>query len=183
MRQAGWSPFLARRALPAALCPFLPERRSLTRALQRACQTFAVRRLWQGKASVFPDEAAALRLRPGRRAWVREVLLVMDGVPAVFARSVMPIAPRHRFDIAFHALGESALGSLLFANPRIKRSPLEFRRLNTRYPLHRRAARQTRPAPRFWARRSRFNQAAKGILVTEVFCCFQAAPKRPEKTI
>ncbi|MBV8627851.1 MAG: chorismate lyase, partial [Paraburkholderia sp.] len=38
----------------------------------------------------WPDECAALGLAPRERAWVREIVLVVDGVPFVAAHSVTP---------------------------------------------------------------------------------------------
>ncbi|MDR2112621.1 MAG: chorismate lyase, partial [Candidatus Accumulibacter sp.] len=111
--------------------------------------------------------------------WVRDVLLIPDERPAVFAHTVMPYCPRHPFDRQFSALQGQPLGKLLFSDPRIRRGPLEFCCLDARDALYRRALRALEahapsgaantPHPRLWAKRSRFNQQAKGVLVTEVF--------------
>jgi chorismate--pyruvate lyase len=68
------------------------------------------------------------------------------------------------------ALGHRPLGAALFANPRVKRFPLEYRHLDQRHPLHRAACADTSTAHGpLWARRSLFALEGHPILVTEVF--------------
>ncbi|MDR1890287.1 MAG: chorismate lyase [Zoogloeaceae bacterium] len=171
-----WLPHLQRAtALDADARALLREQGSLTLRLRRACRQFAVRCLCQRVASLSPDEADCLALRVGQVVWERDVLLVTDGRPAVFAHTVMPYCPRHPFDRYFAALQSQPLGKLLFSDPRILRGALEFRRLDRHDALYRRileALADDAPValpPRLWARRSRFNRQAKGVLVTEVF--------------
>lgn len=40
-----------------------------------------------------PDEAQAMRIPPGSAVWVREVLMSIDGVDSVPARSLTPYPP------------------------------------------------------------------------------------------
>jgi chorismate--pyruvate lyase len=171
-RPDAWQSHLRRQADNLALRDWLLERHSLTLRFSRACGRFEVRCLAQKLEALGFDEAACLEARPGRLAWTREVLLVSDGKPAVFAHTVMSRYPRHPFDRDFHALGSRALGGLLFSDPRIARGPLEFRCLSARHPFYQRALLASGAIalpPRLWARRSRFNRQAKGVLVTEVF--------------
>ncbi|GHT95571.1 putative chorismate pyruvate-lyase [Betaproteobacteria bacterium] len=159
----------------------LQEQGSLTLRLARACHHFVVHCLCQRAAPLSPDEADCLELRAGQMVWERDVLLLTDGRPAVFAHTVMPCCPRHPFDRSFAALQNQSLGKILFSDPRILRGKLEFRRLDRRDALYRRACLALKnhapvaplpallPPPRLWARRSRFNRQAKGVLVTEVF--------------
>lgn len=166
----GWWPALRRQPDNRELLDWLQERSSLTARLRACCRHFEVRCLSQRLETLSPDEAACLGIEPGSLAWVREVLLLTDGQPAIFAHTVMPRQPRHPFDQRFSALGERSLGSLLFADPRIARGPLEFRRLDRRHPLHQRAETALGPLPaHIWARRSHFGRQAKGVLVTELF--------------
>lgn len=153
-----------------AMRTWLTARDSLTARLRACCLHFEVRCLSQRLEALGPEEAACLHLRPGRLAWVREVLLLTDGSPAIFAHTVMARQPRHPFDLRFSALGERSLGSLLFSDPGIARGPLEFLRLDRRHPLFQRAQTALAPLPaRLWARRSLFGRQAKGVLVTELF--------------
>jgi len=172
--RSAWLAALHGGAAVRPLFSWLRERDSLTARLRRCCQQFSVRCLSQGLAPLHSDEACALNVPPGQQVWTREVLLLTDGQPAVFAHTVMPYHPRHPFDMRFSALGQHSLGSLLFSDPRIARGPLEFRHLDQRHVLYQRAAaalgQDASPVPaRLWARRSHFGPQAKGVLVTEVF--------------
>jgi chorismate--pyruvate lyase len=164
--------------LDAGTRALLQERGSLTLRLCRPACHFVVRCLRQRTAPLSPDEADCLGLRAGQVAWEREVLLIPDGRPAVFAHTVMPYCPRHPFDQRFAALRGQPLGKLLFSDPRVLRGPLEFRCLDGRDALYRRvrAALENHaptasiaPPPKLCARRSRFTPPAKGVLVTEIF--------------
>jgi chorismate--pyruvate lyase len=168
---SNWRRWHAHRPKDAALYRCLRAQGSLTARLRAACRTFAVRCLRQGLARPERDVAREMRLPATRLVQVRDVLLLADGQPVVFARTHMPDRPRQAFDRCFAALGTRALGSVLFADPRIARGPLAFCRLDRRAPLYRAAeAALGFCLPRFvWARRSRFCLAGKDIWVSEVF--------------
>ncbi|MEW5770077.1 MAG: chorismate lyase [Pseudomonadota bacterium] len=143
---------------------------SLTHALMRACPAFNVARLAQAAGPAHADEEALMALRRRRLAMVREVLLRCGGEPLVFAHSVIPLAGLRGPWVGLSGLGNRPLGAALFSDPRIRRHPLEFRRLDRRHPLYRKAARHLDAPPReLWARRSRFALQGHSILVTEVF--------------
>ncbi|MDR1424741.1 MAG: chorismate lyase [Azoarcus sp.] len=171
-RPDAWRMHLHWQADNLVLRDWLRDRHSLTQRFSHCYRHFEVRCLAQGLKPLRPDEAACLGARPGQRAWTREVLLVCDALPVVFGHTVMLRHPRHSFDRGFHALGSRPLGGLLFSDPRIVRGPLEFRSLDARHPFYRRAIQALGAAAlpsSLWARRSRFNHRAKGVLVTEVF--------------
>jgi chorismate--pyruvate lyase len=160
---------------PAGLAPWLTDRDSLTAALRSRCRQLRVECRWQGLAPVLCDESALLGVSPRGRVWVREVALVADGVPWVWARSVaLPGDLRSRWrDLA--GLGNRSLGAALFADRRVARGNLLVRRLSRRDPRQRLAAACFAEsagdllwAP-LWARRSLFCRGAARILVTEVF--------------
>ena len=149
---------------------WLTDRGSLTARLMARCRAFSVQALRQQPARANLDEAGLLRLPHRQLALVREVALVCDGVPAVFAHSV--IDSHHlRTTWRFVAkLGNRPLGAVLFANPRIRRQPLHYHQLDWRHPLYRQAARHLPKLPAtLWARRSLFTLNAAPLLVTEVF--------------
>jgi chorismate--pyruvate lyase len=149
---------------------WLTDQGSLTRRLRGLCPGFRVRRLRQGTARPQHDERAVLALPAGRSALVREVLLLCDATPLVFAHSIVPLASLHGPWHALALLGQRPLGEALFADPKVERHPLEFRRLDPRHPLHRRACADTGAAlGPLWARRSLFALHAHPLLVTEVF--------------
>ena len=104
-----------------------------------------------------------------RLAWVREVVLECDGVPVIFAHSVLSTALNGRLTRWLAGLGSRSLGSLLFSFPGFKRGQLEFLRLDARHPLYRLAAPWAAGAPQLWARRSEHRLGRQVLCVTEVF--------------
>lgn len=100
---------------------------------------------------------------------MREVLLECDGVPVIFAHSILSEPRSGRLGSWFAGLGNRSLGSLLFRYPGFIREEIEFLRLDARHPLYRRVCAAAGAAPCFWARRSRHHLGAASVLVTEVF--------------
>ena len=156
----------------ARLRPWLSDSGSLTARIRARSATFEVQVLAQRLARPQPDEAALLGLRRGENAWLREVLLVADGVPVVYARSLLP---RHNLRGGwrlFADIGKRPLGAALFADPRIARAALHCRRLDRRDARFRRV-RAVLPAVAdqtgLWARRSVFRLRGRALLVCEVF--------------
>jgi chorismate--pyruvate lyase len=122
--------------------------------------------LWQ------PAPSAAGRYRPwlSARVLVREVLLICDGRPVVFAHTVLDPEDLSGPWRSVATLGNRPLGAALFADPRICRCPLRIRKLGRHHELHRHVSATMDDAPaRLWARRSLFRLHDSPILVTEVF--------------
>lgn len=106
----------------------------------------------------------------GPLALVREVCLDCRGEPLVFAHSVARWRDLRGPWRVLARLGARPLGAALFADPRVRRQPLSFRRLTPNDELHARACAVLRARPRaLWARRSLFTLRNSPILVTEVF--------------
>lgn len=146
------------------------DRGSLTTRISVRCAALRVRVVRTGPAQPGEDERRLIGLPRGCQAWVREVLLVADGRPVVFAHTVL--APRHlRGPWRMAArMGSRPLGHALFADPQIVRSMLHSQRLTAAHPLHRRAEQVLGEAlPVLWGRRSRFLKDGTPLLVTEVF--------------
>ncbi len=160
-----------RRPVPGAgrYLPWLTDRGSLTDRIRTRCGSFGVRLLFQGPRQPTRDERPLFGAR-GPLTLVREVCLDCGGEPVVFAHSVA-----RRRDLrgpwrALARLGARPLGAALFAEPRVKRRPLSFRRLTPNDELHARACAALRARPRaLWARRSLFTLHNSPILVTEIF--------------
>jgi chorismate--pyruvate lyase len=169
-------PWQARLVLPIPDAPYrhwLNDEGSLTARIRERCKNFAVRVLRQQLLPPHADERALLGIAPRESAWVREVLLVADGVPVVFAHSVLARRQARGPWQMFGRIGTRSLGAVLFADPRIARHPLRYRRLDARHPLYRSALRDAgldaRSTERLWARRSVFTRAGQSLLVCEVF--------------
>lgn len=134
------------------------------------CDRLNVTVLSQRCAAVNRDERAVVGVRPGVACVVREVSLNCSQRPVVFAHSVAKPRALHGPWRMLMTLGARPLGEALFADPRITRFPLRFRRLNRRHELYRRACELLeRPPACLWARRSLFVLRESHLLVTEVF--------------
>ena len=149
---------------PPQLHPWLHDHVSLTRRNQQRCQKFSVQVLSQGLQRIPYDEAALLRIAPRELAHVREVLLLADGNPVVFAHSVVAAKHLRGAWADLGKLGNRSLGSMLFTHPLVKRNALHFKLLSASNPLQ--CNQSTTPA---WARRSVFTLQNAPLLVTEVF--------------
>ncbi|WP_240454062.1 chorismate lyase [Halomonas sp. NO4] len=155
-----WRPLAAARpAMSPAWWRWVASRDSLTARLIAAGEgrRFRVRLLDQRLGRPRPDEARALGLPPGRRAWLREVALCLEERPWVVARSVAPLAQLRGSRLA--QLGERSLGSWLFRQPDLERSPIEVTAMPA--PFH--------PSPGPWGRRSVFRHGRFAVLVQEFF--------------
>ena len=118
----------------------------------------------------YGNDGGQIGLRAREYAWLREVLLITDGHPVVFAYSIA--APR---DLRgpwrmMSRIGSRPLGAALFADPQIVRLPLYIARVAPATPVHCRAeAALGAILPALWARRSVFVSKGRLLMVTEVF--------------
>ena len=149
---------------------------SLSAHLASAGQVFSVQVLYQGRQKLHPAEAHALGL-PGRApGYVREVMLRVDGVAVVCARSVTSYADSLGSWRAIRGLGARPLADILFKRIDIARTPLEFAKLNPASVLRRHVARAWKKSTdksvavrAFPARRSVFTRHCAPLLVMEIF--------------
>jgi chorismate--pyruvate lyase len=150
--------------------PWLRDRGSLTRRIQRRYAALRVEVIFQGLRRPDRDEQFLFAGRGRSKVLVREVYLVCGDKPVVFAHSVLD--PRHLRGAwrAVAGLGSCALGAAVFADPRVERHPLRHRKVERHHELHAKARRglKSPPGP-LWARRSLFILHKSPILVTEVF--------------
>jgi len=155
---------------PSFLRPWLTDCSSLTARIAARCGTLRVRVLHVGLAPPHEDERRLLGLTRGRLAWVREVLLLADAVPVVFAHTTLaPRQLRGPWRMAA-GIGGRPLGAALFADPQIARGALHCQRLRAAHPLQRRAEHALGiELPPLWGRRSRFLRHGSPLLVSEVF--------------
>jgi chorismate lyase len=150
---------------------WLLDSSSLTSRLQEICigqfRVEPLRQLWQRPML---NEAQALGVLPHERCFVREVRLLCDDEPLVFARTVIPVrtltGPRRRLS----RLGRKPLGAVLFADPSMLRSGIEIAELSAGQPLFARAtAGLPHPPAGIWGRRSTFFLNHQPLLVSEIF--------------
>lgn len=112
------------------------------------------------------SERKALNLPSKHRALVREVVLLRDGQPVVFARSVFPSSTLTGELRWLRQLQNRSLGSILFSSPGLQRSPFQVARLPGSTPLIPQDLRQHAPV---WGRRSVFLLNRRPLLVAEIF--------------
>ncbi|MFA0810400.1 chorismate--pyruvate lyase family protein [Microbulbifer epialgicus] len=153
---------------PAPLLPWLEYSGSLTAALKHLSDgDFHVKVLNQGWQLPRAEECHVLKLHEHSRALVREVLLYGRGQPWVYARSVLPLRSLQGKSRNLRSLNDQPLGELLFSEPGIRRSDIQFNRLQ----------RNPRLQPEVlcgehenaWGRRSTFWLRDKPLLVAETF--------------
>ncbi|MBD3670324.1 MAG: chorismate lyase [Gammaproteobacteria bacterium] len=162
---------LPRGEIPSDIACWLLDRGSLTRRLQLSCDgRFSVEVLAQSWQRPLLEEARLLGLRPEQWVLVREVRLLCDGTPWVYARTVMPrltLTGRHR---TLARLGTRPLGAVLFADPTMRRGPMQVSRLLPGQRLYAKVERAGNCQGReVWGRRSVFHLADKPLLVYEMF--------------
>ena len=150
---------------------WLLDTSSLTRRLQQLCPgRFRVRLDWQGWARPALDECHALGLRRRQHALIREVHLLCDEVPWVFARTVIPRTSLRGRERRLAHLGERPLGAVLFADPRMQRGEVEVARIEPGTALYTHAVGEGGgDSGPIWGRRSLFWLGRKPLLVSEIF--------------
>ncbi len=154
----------------AKLQPWLRDPGSLTGRIVQRCERFSVQISDEGKARIAPDESAILNIAPTQLAWSREVFLLADDRPVVFAHSACSIRSLHSAWHSLRHLGNRPLGAVLFSHPGVRRLPLHYNALRAQHPLYKTATRAlSNPPDRLWARRSLFYLHGEPLLVTEVF--------------
>ena len=149
---------------------------SLSARLAATGKVFSVQVLCQGRQALSADEALALGLATRRTGYAREVVLRVDGVPRVYARSVTMHADSLGAWRSVRGLGTRPLADVLFRRSGIARRPMAFGKLPAGGGLRRHVAQawqqagngvlcQAAPA----ARRSVFIRRGAPLLVMEVF--------------
>lgn len=167
-----WHAHVNASGAPSALRHWLTDRASLTVKLMAHSSRFRVQKLAQRRALCLADEAREIGLARRLKVQEREVLLVCDGVPVVYAHTAVPLQADAGDWPFFSSLGERSLGTTLFGDPLVQRGELHFARLRSLHPLHVRAmqagAMGAVEEPLF-ARRCLFRRKNGVLLVTEVF--------------
>lgn len=147
---------------------WLFSRELLTQQLRDLSQQqFAVQPLREYYAPLREDECHALGIAPHSQGWIREVLLLGQQQPWVYARSVacQQQMQRSSFDLA--TLGNRSLGEHLFKQNAFQRLPIEVSPFPLSWlPAQLNLAECSQP---LWARRSCFAHAELQVLVAETF--------------
>lgn len=121
---------------------------------------------------VKPDhsEAKLLGIPPVQKVLLRQVHLKCGDQLCVYARSVIPLSTLQGKHQRLQYLGNKPLGEYLFANPTLKRSKIEWSKLDKGSSLFSIALdHQTESEQAIWGRRSLFQIDTKSLLVSEFF--------------
>ncbi|MGD8589287.1 MAG: chorismate lyase [Chromatiales bacterium] len=159
-------------AIPSGYRDWLLDEGSLTRRVMLACadRQFRVRLLHQGWLRPLYSEGRVLRLRRGGMTLIREVELVCDQTPWVFARTVIPATSLKGSARRLKRLGEKPLGAVLFSHSKLRRGITQVARLSPRHPLYDAATVHVAAKPNeLWGRRTLFYLSGRPILVNEIF--------------
>ena len=169
------------------LLSWLSDNNSLTQRLIEHCSgVFEVRVKGQRWKAPLLSESRLLGLRAGEYAMVREVELLCNGIPHVFARTLIPKSSLTGRANHLQGLGSKPLGALLFSDPTTRRSVIEYARLLANHRLYQWAMSSMREIDRemdgemdgemdraigseLWGRRTLFCYAGKPLLVNEIF--------------
>lgn len=144
----------------APLTDWLLAQGSLTLRLKQCCKHFQVKvlgEMWQHDQHHNP-------------VWVREVLLCLDGVPWVFARSIIPALLVNTPNNDFFHLGNRPLGELLFSRDDFTPGPIEIAKIAPCSKLARLAQSLQQPVDEvLWGRQRQFYRLQQQVLVSEIF--------------
>lgn len=164
-----WEPHDAFHSRDPLLNNWLTDTGSLTERLQANCRQFQVQLLAQGLSEIQKNETELLYGQFGliaQQTEVREVLLIADGHPWVFARSLMPKPFLDNAMQHLKALGDQPLGKIIFNDERFERQKFEITQLSSdhlpsEWSIERKRA--------IWGRRSLFTFDDYHMMVSEFF--------------
>ncbi len=148
---------------------------SLTTRLQALCRAcsekgrFQVEVLSQAWGRPQRNEAQQLGMRRGAVALQREVRLLCDGRPWVFARTVIPLSSLQGSNRILAHLGNRPLGGFLFAQRSLQRGPMQVTRIPVGYWDEVKKESGTGRDTEVWGRRSTFFLRGHPLLVAEFF--------------
>lgn len=101
---------------------------------------------------------------------VRDVELLCNEKPWVFARTLIPISSLKGSAQRLTQLGEKPLGAVLFYDPTVLRGATQITRLLPRHPLFDTASNHVDEIPeQLWGRRTLFYVEKRPLLVNEIF--------------
>lgn len=168
-----WRPAdkVLRATLPLRLLTWLYDDASLTLRLQQASGgDFRVAVLSQGWQRPLLNERLALGMGHSEYGIVRQVQLVCNGAPWVYARSVIPVGTLQGAGRQLARLGNRPLGAFLFANRGVVREPMEITCVTPGQMIYHEAMAGVKSKQAaVWGRRSRFRFEGRPLLVSEFF--------------
>ncbi|MEY1660760.1 chorismate--pyruvate lyase family protein [Isoalcanivorax beigongshangi] len=159
--QLHWQPAQQRR-LPPLVRDWLLDTGSLTARLRRHGR-FAVRLLQEGISAPTATEARFAGLSARQHARIREVELLLDDQPMVYARSVLPLTSLTGANRVLGHMARRSLGWELFRLPMASRDAVWITEVDGERLPHPQSGEQ------LWGRESLFRKRGQPILVAEFF--------------
>lgn len=158
-------------SIPEHLSAWLFDSGSLTQRLIESCPgPFSIRVLSQGWGRPLLNEAQRLGMRRAHYALIRQVHLCCDGIPWVFARTIIPARTLTGSHRRLAHLGSKSLGAVLFANHNLQRSEMELACIAKGQQIYTLATEHLPGEARnLWGRRSLFTLRKRALLVSEIF--------------
>ena len=160
-----------RHTLPRETLAWLLDPASLTRRVVAVCHGhFRVAVVSQGWHRPLLNEARVLGVQAACYVFVRQVYLLCNEQPWVFARTVIPRTTLTGHERRLAHLHTRPLGEVLFADPSMRRCDVEIARLTPGDGLYHTATQRLTAKPAaIWGRRSLFTLSDKPLLVNEIF--------------
>ena len=141
---------------------------SLTARLIDYCDgQFSVKVLSVKRATPTPDEKEALGLKTRSQALIREVLLLCNNEPVVYARTIIPVSSLRGALRGLALLGNRPLGAVLFSDKSMKRYPVEITSVKASHKCY--SWMRHKGEEKIYGRRSVFVLRDKELLVSEFF--------------
>jgi chorismate--pyruvate lyase len=168
-RRAGWIP------QPPPSCNITEKRwlqhpGSLTTALRQLGKV-QLQLLAEYPTTIQGEEASALNFRSGQPIWVREVLMSIEGVACLVARSVTSLTASYSVWRAMRHLHTQPLANILYHDSGIQRTCFKYQSLKRGHSFYKLAqvAVGEQNAQRVLARCSIFWRQCQPMLLTEGF--------------
>ncbi|QQX80392.1 chorismate lyase [Shewanella sp. KX20019] len=138
---------------------------SLTEKLKAQCQHFEVKVLGEDTLSPLINEYPDYQ-----QVWIREVLLVLDGVPWVFARTLIPGRLLEKKQQDFLGLGVRPLGELLYSKDEFTPGKIEVAHFEPCSKIAKLAESLNQDtSSALWGRRRYFQHEQEQLIVSEIF--------------
>jgi chorismate--pyruvate lyase len=149
------------------LCDWLFDIASLTKRLSKQCNQFDVYVISQDQYQLSQQERDLFSTHD---ITCREVLLLCDGVPQVYARTLIPKETLEHANEQLKSLGNTSLGEILFSDHSMRRSTIEVCNINEHSALHTMSQQLSLPlSTQIWGRRSMFYLQDYPLSVAEFF--------------
>ena len=151
--------------LPVDVSDWLFDPSSLTARIIKTCPgQFGVRVLSQSYTHARLTEKRILGMQNREAALIREVHLLCDNHPIVYARTVIPVSTLTGAQRQLARLGNKSLGAVLFSDQTMQREEVEIARLKPEQ-----VKLNSQLDVDIWGRRSVFKLSEKPLLVSEFF--------------